>query len=241
MNFIRRAALALTLAAPLALASGPTFAQGDIVDTAAANKDFSTLVAAVKAAGLVETLKGKGPFTVFAPTDDAFKKLPAGTLENLLKPENKKTLTSILTYHVLPGTYDAARITKPTIKRFDIKSVEGSKVNVDLRKGVMVSGATVTKTDIKTSNGIIHVIDTVIIPRKIKVAMAATALKDKAKAAGTKAMDATKAAATKAMDATKEAAGKAMDATKGAAEKAKEAVTPATPATVPAAPAVKKP
>ena len=209
------------------------------------------LVAAVKAADLVATLKGKGPFTVFAPTDEAFKKLPAGTLDNLLKPENKKMLASILTYHVLAGTYDAARITKPTIKQFGIKSVQGSNVNVDLRKGVMVSGATVTKTDIKASNGIIHAVDTVMIPRKVKIAMAAQALKDKAKAAAAKAVETTKAAATKAMDATKDAAGKAMDATKGAAakagdamksaaEKAKEAVAPAAPATAPAAPAVKK-
>jgi uncharacterized surface protein with fasciclin (FAS1) repeats len=237
MSMFRRAVLALTLAAPMAM-TAPAFAQDkDIVDTAAANKDFSTLVAAVKAAGLVETLKGKGPFTVFAPTDDAFKKLPAGTLENLLKPENKKTLTSILTYHVLPGTYDAARITKPTVKTFGIKSVEGSNINVNLSKGVVVSGATVSKTDIKTSNGIIHVIDTVMIPRKIKLAMAMTAMKEKAKAAIVK----TKEVGAKAVEATKDAAGKAMDATKSAADKAKEAVTPAAPATAPAAPAVKKP
>jgi uncharacterized surface protein with fasciclin (FAS1) repeats len=231
MSMIRRAVMALSIAIPMAMAGAPAFAQDkDIVDTAAGNKDFSTLVAAVKAAGLVETLKGKGPFTVFAPTDDAFKKLPAGTLEDLLKPENKKTLTSILTYHVVPGVYDAARITKPKTKRFGIKSVEGSNVNVDLRKGVIISGATVTKTDIKTTNGVIHVVDTVMLPRKIKVAMAAKALKDKAMTTG-----------AKVMDATKDAAAKAAEAAKAAATKAKEAVTPAPPATVPAVPAPKKP
>jgi uncharacterized surface protein with fasciclin (FAS1) repeats len=216
MSTIRRALLALTLAAPLAFAGAPAFAQDkDIVDTAAANKDFSTLVAAIKAAGLVDTLKGKGPFTVFAPTDDAFKKLPAGTLDSLLKPENKKTLTSILTYHVLPGAYDAARITKPKLKQFGIKSVDGANVNVDLRKGVIVSGATVTKTDIKTSNGIIHVIDTVMLPPKVKLAMAAKGAKDK-------------------MVAVKD---KVVKAAKGAVTKAKEAMTPATPAPAVATPA----
>ncbi len=230
MSIFRRTALAISLAAPLALGVAPAFAQSDIVDTATADKSLSTLVSAIKAADLVSTLKGKGPYTVFAPTDDAFKKLPAGTLENLLKPENKKTLTSVLNYHVLPGSYDAARITKPAIKQFGIKSAQGSNVNVDLRKGVMVSGATVTKTDIKASNGIIHVVDTVMIPRSVRIAMAARALKEKAKAAGTKAIDATKAAA-----------GKAMDATKNAAEKAKDAMTPTQPTTVPATPAPKKP
>ena len=226
MNIFRRTALALSLAAPFALAAAPAFAQSDIVDTAVADKNLSTLVAAVKAADLVSTLKGKGPFTVFAPTDDAFKKLPAGTVENLLKPENKKRLTSILTYHVLPGSYDAGRITKPKSKQFGIKSAQGSNVNVDLRKGVVVSGATVTKTDIKASNGIIHVVDTVMIPRSVRIAMAAQALKDRATAATAKAVEATKAAA-----------GKAMDATKNAAEKAKQAVTPAPSTTAPAAPA----
>jgi uncharacterized surface protein with fasciclin (FAS1) repeats len=241
MSIFRRTALAISLAAPLALGAAPAFAQSDIVDTATADKNLSTLVTAVKAADLVTTLKGKGPFTVFAPTDEAFKKLPAGTLENLLKPENKKQLASILNYHVLPGTYDAARITKPKVKKFGIKSAQGSNVNVDLTKGVVVSGATVTKSDIKASNGIIHVVDTVMIPRSVKIAMAAQALKDKAKAVGTKALDATKAAAGKAVEATKGAATKAGDAIKGAAEKAKEAVTPAPSTTSPAAPAPKKP
>jgi uncharacterized surface protein with fasciclin (FAS1) repeats len=229
MSTLRRALMALAVAAPLAIVGAPAFAQDkDIVDTAAGNKDFSTLVAAVKAAGLVETLKGKGPFTVFAPTDDAFKKLPAGTLDSLLKPENKQRLTSILTFHVLPGVYDAARITGAKAKVFGIKSVQGSNVEVDLRKGVAVSGATVSKTDIKASNGVIHVIDTVIIPRKTRLAMAAEAAKDKAKAA-----------LMKAGTAVKDAAAKATEAAKGVAAKAKEAMTPApaTPAPAAGAPA----
>jgi uncharacterized surface protein with fasciclin (FAS1) repeats len=140
----------------------------DIVDTAAKAGSFNTLVAAVKAAGLVDTLKGKGPFTVFAPTDEAFKNLPSGTLESLLKPENKKKLVSILTYHVVPGSYDAARITAKKSKKYGIKSVQGAKITVDTRNGVKVSGANVTKTDIKASNGVIHVIDAVIMPPEKK-------------------------------------------------------------------------
>jgi uncharacterized surface protein with fasciclin (FAS1) repeats len=162
------------LALPLMFA--PAAAQrpaGDIVDTAVAAGSFKTLVTAVQAAGLVNTLKGKGPFTVFAPTDAAFAKLPPGTLESLLKPENKKTLASILTYHVVAGEYSAARITKPKHKRYGIKSVEGSNIHVDIRSGVKVSGASVTQTDIRTSNGIIHVIDTVMLPPKVKRALAA--------------------------------------------------------------------
>ncbi len=144
----------------------------DIVDTAVKAGGFDTLVAAVKAAGLVDTLKGKGPFTVFAPTDAAFKKLPAGTVENLLKPENKKTLASILTYHVVAADLPAEKILKAKSKRFGVKSVEGSEIAVDTTSGVKVSGATVTKTDIKTSNGTIHVIDSVILPPKVKAALA---------------------------------------------------------------------
>lgn len=124
------------------------------------------VVAAVKAAGLVETLKSKGPFTVVSPTDEAFAKLPKGTLETRLKPENKKQLASILTYHVVAGKYDAARITKPKHKQFGIESVQGANIAVDLSKGVKVSGANVVKTDIGTSNGIMHVIDKVILPPK---------------------------------------------------------------------------
>lgn len=133
----------------------------DIVDTAVAAK-FETLVAAVKAAGLVETLKGKGPFTVFAPTDEAFKKLPEGTLESLLKPENKKKLAEILTYHVVPGKVLAADV----VKLKSAKTVQGSEVKIKVEGGsVMVDGAKVIKTDVMTTNGVIHVIDAVILPK----------------------------------------------------------------------------
>jgi transforming growth factor-beta-induced protein len=167
LSFKRLAAASFLLVA----STGASLAQ-DIVDTAVKAGSFNTLVAAVKAAGLVDTLKGKGPFTVFAPTDDAFKKLPAGTLESLLKPENKKTLTSILTYHVVSGDYPAARIVKPKASTYNLKSVEGSSIIVNKASGVKVSGATVSKTDIKTSNGTIHVIDSVILPPKVKAALA---------------------------------------------------------------------
>jgi uncharacterized surface protein with fasciclin (FAS1) repeats len=132
----------------------------DIVDTAVAAGSFKTLVTAVKAAGLAETLKGTGPFTVFAPTDEAFAKLPAGTVEELLKPENKAKLTAILTYHVLAGKVMAA-----DVKTMEAATVEGSKAKVKVGDGkVMVDKATVTKTDIEASNGVIHVIDTVLMP-----------------------------------------------------------------------------
>lgn len=155
---------ALGLAGAVMLASVPARAADDIVDTAVKAGSFNTLVAAVKAAGLVDTLKGKGPFTVFAPTDEAFAKLPKATLASLLKPENKKKLASILTYHVVAGKYDAARITSVKSKQFGVKSVQGADIAVDLRKGVKISGANVLKTDVQTSNGVIHVIDTVILP-----------------------------------------------------------------------------
>ena len=164
-------AFAAGLMLPFAIATTSARAQ-DIVDTAVKAGSFGTLVTAVKAAGLVDTLKGKGPFTVFAPTDAAFAKLPKGTVENLLKPENKKTLTSILTYHVVAGEVPAAKILASKKKQFHVKSVEGSNIAVDIRKGVKVSGANVSKTDIKTSNGIIHVIDSVMLPPKVKAAMA---------------------------------------------------------------------
>ena len=134
----------------------------DIVDTAVSAKSFSTLVAALKAADLVDVLRGKGPFTVFAPTDDAFAKLPAGTLENLLKPENKAKLQSILTYHVVPGRYMAADV----VKMNSAKTVNGSSFTISNSYGnAMVDNARITKTDIKASNGIIHVIDSVILPK----------------------------------------------------------------------------
>jgi uncharacterized surface protein with fasciclin (FAS1) repeats len=134
----------------------------DIVDTAVAAGSFNTLVAAVKAADLVDTLKGTGPFTVFAPTDEAFAKLPAGTVENLLKPENKAKLAAILTYHVVPGKVMAADVMK--IK--EAKTVNGQSVAVKAGKGsVMINNAKVAKADIETSNGVIHVIDTVLLPK----------------------------------------------------------------------------
>jgi uncharacterized surface protein with fasciclin (FAS1) repeats len=146
----------LAAAGVLALASPA--AAADIVETASSNGSFTTLVAAAKAAGLVDTLKGPGPFTVFAPTDEAFKKLPAGTVENLLKPENKAQLTKVLTYHVVPGKVMASDVQG--------KTVEGSAVAIDASGGaVKVDNATVSKADVNASNGVIHVIDTVIMPK----------------------------------------------------------------------------
>jgi uncharacterized surface protein with fasciclin (FAS1) repeats len=135
--------------------------KADIVDTAVAAGSFETLVAAVKAAGLVDTLKGEGPFTVFAPTDEAFANLPEGTLENLLKPENKDQLVAILTYHVVAGKVMAADV----VKLDSATTVQGQDVTITVTDGgVKVNGANVVKTDIKTSNGVIHVIDSVILP-----------------------------------------------------------------------------
>ena len=150
-------ALAMASVAPAAEATKGA----DIVDTAMAG-GFTTLVAAVKAAGLVDTLKGSGPFTVFAPTDAAFAKLPAGTVESLLKPENKAKLQAILTYHVVAGQVMAQEV----VKLHSAKTVEGQEVNIKTANGgVMVNNANVTKTDIMTSNGVIHVIDTVLLPK----------------------------------------------------------------------------
>jgi len=132
----------------------------DIVDTAVANGSFTTLVTAVKAAGLVDTLKGPGPFTVFAPTDDAFSKLPAGTLEAVLA--DKAKLTAILTYHVVAGKVLAADVVGLNGKT--AKTVQGGELAIDTTNGVKVGPATVTATDIACSNGVIHVIDTVLIP-----------------------------------------------------------------------------
>jgi uncharacterized surface protein with fasciclin (FAS1) repeats len=135
--------------------------KGDIVDTAVAAGDFNTLVAAVKAAGLVETLKGPGPFTVFAPTDAAFAKLPSGTVEELLKPENKEKLTAILTYHVVPAKATA----KDVATMSSANTVNGKPLMLKVTDGkVMVNDATVVKADIMTSNGVIHVVDSVILP-----------------------------------------------------------------------------
>jgi uncharacterized surface protein with fasciclin (FAS1) repeats len=145
----------------LVITSAYSFAgyKKDIVDTAVSAGSFNTLVAAVKAAGLVETLKGEGPFTVFAPTDEAFAKLPEGTVEALL--EDKAKLTAILTYHVVPGKVLAADVMNLT----SAKTVQGQEIDIKASsEGVMVDNAKVIKTDIETSNGVIHVIDTVILP-----------------------------------------------------------------------------
>jgi uncharacterized surface protein with fasciclin (FAS1) repeats len=142
-----------------AVAAAP--AKADIVDTAVAAGSFKTLAAALTAAGLVDTLKGPGPFTVFAPTDEAFAKLPAGTLESLLKPENKEKLQAILKYHVVAGSVKAADVVKLT----EAKTVQGKAVKITVADGkVKVDAANVVKTDIETSNGVIHVIDAVILP-----------------------------------------------------------------------------
>ena len=133
----------------------------DIVDTAVAAGDFKTLAAALSAAGLISTLKGAGPFTVFAPTDAAFAKLPAGTVESLLRPENKDQLTSILTYHVVPGTVMAADV----VKLSEAKTVNGKMLQVKVSNGgVTINDANVASTDILASNGVIHVVDSVVLP-----------------------------------------------------------------------------
>ena len=137
-------------------------ASKDIVDTAVAAGSFKTLAAALQAAGLVDTLKGAGPYTVFAPTDDAFAKLPAGTVDELLKPENKEKLVAILTYHVVPGDVMAAKV----MKMSSAKTVNGQAVTISTKGGtVMIDNAKVVKADIACSNGVIHVIDTVLMPK----------------------------------------------------------------------------
>ena len=139
-----------------------SMSQKDVVDTAVDAGDFTTLVTAIKAADLVETLKGKGPFTVFAPTDEAFAKLPSGTVEDLLKPENKQKLVSILTYHVVPGKVMASDV----VKLSHAKTVNGQSLTITVEGGmVMVDSANVVKTDIECSNGVIHVIDAVVLPK----------------------------------------------------------------------------
>jgi len=159
MKSIAVGAVALALSVSAVTAGGK---KSDIVRTAVEAGSFNTLVTAVKAAGLVETLQGPGPFTVFAPTDEAFAKLPAGTVENLLKPENKSKLVAILTYHVVPGKVMSKDIAG---KETMAKSVEGSEIKVDATSGVKVDDAKVVKTDIEASNGVIHVIDAVIMPK----------------------------------------------------------------------------
>jgi uncharacterized surface protein with fasciclin (FAS1) repeats len=162
--------LAAALAAPLAFVAAPAPAVAaedakaagkDVVDTAVAAGQFKTLAAALGAAGLVDTLKGAGPFTVFAPTDEAFAELPAGTVETLLKPENKEKLVAILTYHVVAGRAMAADVKDGA----SLKTVNGKAATASVKDGkVMVGNATVVKADVAASNGVIHVIDTVLIP-----------------------------------------------------------------------------
>lgn len=162
MRTFATALLTLTLATS-ALAGGAGHKRANIVETAVAAGSFKTLAAALQAADLVGTLEGDGPFTVFAPTDAAFAKLPAGTVEMLLKPENKARLQSILTYHVVAGSFPAAKVVKLT----SAKTVNGQTVSIDAGKGgVKVAGATVVQTDIQASNGVIHVIDTVLLPKE---------------------------------------------------------------------------
>ncbi len=162
MKRIAVSLVALTLFAATTAHAGGMKHSKDIVDTAVAAGTFQTLAAALGAADLVGTLKGDGPFTVFAPTDAAFAKLPAGTVENLLKPENKEKLRAILTYHVVPGSVRAVQV----VKMKDAKTVNGQKVSIKVDgTGVMVDGAKVLTTDIAASNGVIHVIDTVLLPR----------------------------------------------------------------------------
>jgi len=165
MNFIKRVTAILfvsVLSSYAAHADNHGMASSkDIVDTAVDAGQFSTLVAAVQAAGLVETLKSDGPFTVFAPTDEAFAALPAGTVEGLLEPANRDQLIAVLTYHVVPGKVMSADIAG---KNLMVESVQGSELTIDATNGVTVDNATVVMADIETSNGVIHVIDAVVLP-----------------------------------------------------------------------------
>ena len=158
--FSRKSILNTIAALPLTLI-GATSNALDIVDTAVSAGQFNTLVAAVEAADLVTTLKGDGPFTVFAPTDEAFAALPEGTVENLLKPENKDQLIAVLTYHVVPGKIMSSDIAGTATM---VESVQGSELDVNATDGVTVDGATVVTADIETDNGVIHVIDRVVLP-----------------------------------------------------------------------------
>ncbi len=144
--------------------SQESMAAGTIVDVAAENPDFSTLVTAVQAAGLTETLSAAGPYTVFAPTNEAFEALPPSVVKKLLKPENKEVLTQVLTYHVVPG-----EITSDQIKAGKVKTVEGQDVTITTDGGVKVDGATVVTADVMASNGVIHAIDAVILPPGVDV------------------------------------------------------------------------
>ena len=173
MKIFKALTLGVALALPLTAATVVTPAGAashakkkmDIVDTAVKAGKFGTLVTAVKAAGLVETLKGDGPFTVFAPTDAAFAALPEGVLDTLLKPENKAALTKVLTYHVVPGKVMSKDIAG---KQMDAKTVQGGAIDVDAKSGVKVNGAKVVSADIGASNGVIHVIDAVLLPKELR-------------------------------------------------------------------------
>lgn len=162
---IRRRFIGAASAAAIAVMGATSaFAAGakDIVATAVEAGSFNTLVAAVQAAGLVDTLKGDGPFTVFAPTDAAFAALPEGTVENLLKPENKDQLIAILTYHVVPAKVMSGDIAG---KKTDVLTVQGDRLSVNARNGVKVDGANVVSADIEATNGVIHVVDKVLLPK----------------------------------------------------------------------------
>jgi uncharacterized surface protein with fasciclin (FAS1) repeats len=165
MNRFQEAIVGISAAAVLVLAIDATVAaesEMDIVDTAVSAGDFQTLAAALTAADLIDILKGEGPFTVFAPTDEAFAKLPAGTVESLLQPENIDQLTAILTYHVVPGAVTADQVVNLT----EAATVNGQSINISMSaSNVMVDDATVIATDIMASNGVIHVIDSVILPK----------------------------------------------------------------------------
>jgi uncharacterized surface protein with fasciclin (FAS1) repeats len=154
-------ATTIALAGLSATTSAADPAKKDIVDTAVAAGSFKTLAAALEAGGLIETLKGKGPFTVFAPTDEAFAKLPEGTVDSLLQPENRAKLVAILKYHVVAGSVASGEV----VKLKTAKTVNGQEVRIDATKGVKVNDATVVKADIQASNGVIHVIDTVLMPK----------------------------------------------------------------------------
>ena len=160
MKLIKSLALTVIIATAGAFGTAQAETKQDIVGVASSAGSFNTLVAAVKAAGLVDTLKGPGPFTVFAPTDEAFAKLPKGTLESLLKPENKQKLVDILTYHVIAG-----KVMASDVKTMKAKTVNGQELSLKVSdKGVTVDEARVVKTDVAASNGVIHVIDTVVLP-----------------------------------------------------------------------------
>ncbi len=167
LKFLATGILALAIASTGSpVSAGNCGDAHDIVDTAVEAGSFNTLVAAVKAAGLVDALKGDGPFTVFAPTDEAFAKLPEGTVESLLEPENKDKLTAILTYHVVPG-----KILSSDVKPGNVETLHGSQASISEKNGVlMIDQAKIVATDVTATNGVIHVIDSVIMPEELRSA-----------------------------------------------------------------------